>query len=192
MFAVAHAVSRSRVKPTPLFDGSMHPLSDSQRRSAGFTYLGLVFAVLLVGLGLAAAGMVWSLAAQREKERQLLWVGQQYRNAIASYYLRGASGVRQFPVRLEDLLEDRRGAAVQRHLRRLYADPVMGSTDWELLRIPLGGITGLRSRAQAQPLKRRNFPAGEEVFEDASCYCEWVLEFVPPLRTAPQPARDST
>lgn len=152
------------------------------RTPAGFTYLGLMFALLLLGLALATAGTVWSLAAQRERERQLLWVGAQYRNAIASYYLRGASGVRMFPLRLEDLLEDRRGPALQRHLRRLYADPVDGSPEWELLRTPLGGITGVRSRSQAQPLKRRNFPAGEEGFEDASCYCEWVFEFVPPAR----------
>jgi hypothetical protein len=81
---------------------------------------------------------------------------------------------------------------VQRHLRRLYADPVTGSADWELLRTPGGGITGLRSRSEAQPLKRRNFPPGEEAFEDASCYCEWVFEFVPALRGTPQPVRGST
>jgi type II secretory pathway pseudopilin PulG len=151
-------------------------------RNDGFTYLGLIFALLLLGMALASAGMLWSLSAQRERERQLLWVGAQYRNAIASYYLRGASGVRQFPVRLEDLLDDRRGPAVQRHLRQLYTDPTTGAADWDLLRTPLGGIAGLRSRSQAQPLKRRNFPPGEEPFEDASCYCEWVFEFVPPAR----------
>jgi type II secretory pathway pseudopilin PulG len=156
----------------------------SARTAAGFTYLGLVFALLLLGLALATAGRVWSLAEQRARERQLLWVGAQYRNAIASYYLRGASGVRTLPMRLEDLLEDRRGPALQRHLRRLYVDPVNGSSEWELLRTALGGITGVRSRSQAQPLKRRNFPVGEEGFDDAACYCDWVFEFVPPLRAS--------
>ena len=47
------------------------------------------------------------MTARRDREAQLLWVGNQYRQAIASYYLKGPAGLLQFPPSLDDLLEDR-------------------------------------------------------------------------------------
>src|SRR4249919_429740 len=85
-------------------------------REAGFTYLGVLFVVVAFGLGLASVALVWRTAVQREREAELLFVGKQYRQAIASYY---ASGQREFPARLEDLLLDPRFPDVKRHLRRL-------------------------------------------------------------------------
>jgi type II secretory pathway pseudopilin PulG len=152
------------------------------RACGGFTYLGVLLATTLLGLALAGAGTVWSTAARREREAQLLWAGLQFERAIASYYLRGAGGVRQLPRSLEELLEDRRGPAVQRHLRRIYEDPMTGRTDWELLHASDGGIKGVRSRSTKQPLKQRNFPPGHEYLQDASCYCDWLFEFTPPAR----------
>ncbi|TLZ14592.1 MAG: type II secretion system protein, partial [Gammaproteobacteria bacterium] len=54
-------------------------------RQAGFTYLGLLAAVVLMGLLLTMASRVWSLTEQRERETQLLFIGHAYRMAIASY-----------------------------------------------------------------------------------------------------------
>jgi type II secretory pathway pseudopilin PulG len=57
-------------------------------RSKGFTYLSLLIVVAITAGALAAAGGVYSQAAQREKERELLFVGEQFRQAIALYYWR--------------------------------------------------------------------------------------------------------
>ena len=57
----------------------------NRRLQGGFTYLGLLFALALIGLALGAAGTVWSVARQRDRERQLLWVGGEIRQAIGHY-----------------------------------------------------------------------------------------------------------
>ena len=68
------------------------PRGERARRSeGGFTYLGLLFLVALIGLMLAAAGEVAATAAQRERETQLLWVGHEYRAAIGRYWNSQAS-----------------------------------------------------------------------------------------------------
>src|ERR1700680_2086784 len=97
-----------------------HPSSAGRcmRRSgsAGFTYIGLLVAVVILGIGLSAVGTVWRTQAQREREQELLFIGGAYRAAIASYY---AAGAHQFPQNLSDLLEDKRFPEPRHHLRRL-------------------------------------------------------------------------
>ncbi len=147
--------------------------------SRGFTYLGLLFAIALLGLALATAGTLWSVGARREREARLLWVGAQYQRAIAAYYRSGPAGVRQWPSTLEDLLEDRRGPTLLRHLRRLYADPMTGRNDWTLERAAEGGIVGVRSSAQGRPMKRAGFVPELAALEGAECYCDWSFVVVP-------------
>ena len=160
-------------------------------RETGFTYLGILFAVVLLGMALATAGTTWAFSARRDKERQLLWAGEQYRRAIASYYLNGPAGMRQFPRSLEDLLADERGPALQRHLRRLYADPMTGDVDWQLERLADGGIVGLRSASEDRPIKQAGFAAGQADFEEAGCYCDWVFAYRPVRAPSPGPAPSS-
>jgi type II secretory pathway pseudopilin PulG len=162
----------------------------ARRRSArpvsgGFTYLGLLFAIVMLGFALSAAGTLWSVGARRDREAQLLWVGNQYRHAIASYYLKGPVGLRQFPPSLEDLLEDRRGPVLLRHLRRLYPDPMTGTANWDLERLADGSIAGVRSAAQGRPIKQAGFGPELAAFEGAACYCDWSFSFVPPPMTVP-------
>ncbi|MBV8403130.1 MAG: type II secretion system protein, partial [Gammaproteobacteria bacterium] len=99
------------------------------RRESGFTYLGLMAAIVILGILLSMAGRVWSFSEQRDKEAQLLWVGHAYRDAIASYYVHGG----QFPQSLEQLLQDDRSPVPLRHLRQLYPDPMTGAADWTLI-----------------------------------------------------------
>ncbi len=147
----------------------------------GFTYLGVLFAVSIIGAGLASAGTVGSVAAQRQKEIQLLFVGESFRNAIRSYYFRGPAGVRQYPRSLEDLLEDRRSGQLQRHLRKIYLDPVTNSVDWSLITTADGGIIGVSSSSSKRPIKRANFSAQNRDLTDAQCYCAWRFVFLPQL-----------
>ncbi|MFT4190011.1 MAG: hypothetical protein QM617_00625 [Comamonas sp.] len=116
-----------------------------------------MIAALLI-LGLAAQGVMWVLSqqAQREREAELLRVGRLYAQAVASYYESSPGRVKQWPGRLEDLLEDPRFVGLRRHLRVLYADPVQRAADgggWELVTAASGGIRGVRSRSQARPIR---------------------------------------
>src|SRR5258708_27803276 len=52
----------------------------------GFTYIAMLLIVAVMGTGLAGVRQLYSQAAQREKERELLFIGHQFRNAIAGYY----------------------------------------------------------------------------------------------------------
>jgi type II secretory pathway pseudopilin PulG len=147
--------------------------------AAGFTYIGLLIAVVILGVTLSAVGTVWHTQAQRERERELLFIGREFRAAIADYYRAGAGGLRQFPQDINDLLEDKRWPEPKHHLRRLYVDPMTGAQDWTILRIESLGITGIASSSQAVPLKKAGFPAAEDAFTDATCYCDWKFEYVP-------------
>lgn len=49
------------------------------RQQKGFTYLGLLFVVALMGIALAATGSLWVVERQREREQELLFVGDQIR-----------------------------------------------------------------------------------------------------------------
>ncbi|WP_119154254.1 type II secretion system protein [Caldimonas tepidiphila] len=161
-------------------------------RSRGFAYLAVLFFVATLGIALAAAGELWSTAERRERERELLFVGAEYRRAIALYHQRTPGVARQYPQRLEELLEDRRQPVPQRYLRRLYRDPITGSADWGLVRDEHGGIRGVHSRSGAAPLKTGNFRPADREFEGRGAYSEWVFQHAPrraPGReAAPQPA----
>jgi type II secretory pathway pseudopilin PulG len=144
------------------------------RKQRGFTFIGLLAAVVIMGLMLTVASRVWTTTERRERETQLLWVGDEFRMAIASYY---ASGHR-YPGALEDLLKDERFPIPKRHLRRLYPDPMTGHADWTLVLTPDGqGITGVASISGGTPLKRAGFDLIDESFKDADCYCAWQFVY---------------
>jgi type II secretory pathway pseudopilin PulG len=104
-----------------------------QAGSRGFTYLWLLFVVALGGVALAALGQRQQMVQQRERETELRFRGEAIAKAIASYMRHSPDGANGLPQRLEDLLEDRRSGAIQRHLRRLYTDPFTGRADWLLI-----------------------------------------------------------
>ena len=101
------------------------------------------------------------------------------RDAIALYYLRSPGAARRYPRRLEDLLQDDRYPVVVRYLRRIYADPMTGSTRWGLIEAPGGGIMGVYSLSGAAPLKRAGFSHENKGFESARRYAEWRFLFNP-------------
>jgi type II secretory pathway pseudopilin PulG len=145
-------------------------------RQRGFTYLGLLIAVTIMGLMLTVVSRVWSTTEQRERETQLLFVGAAYRMAISSYY---ASGHR-YPAALQDLLSDERSPVPIRHLRRLYPDPMTGAPDWSLIATPDGtGIMGVASSSRRAPIKRDRFDPDDATFKGADCYCGWRFVYYP-------------
>jgi len=158
-----------------------HPVACGRRpiayrlRQAGFTYLGLLMAIVVMGLFLSVAARVWSTTEQRERETQLLFIGHAYRSAIGSY----VAHMGHYPLALEDLLGTPDSAVPQRFLRQLYPDPITGNTDWSLIRSPGGdGIMGVASSSAAVPIKHANFDPSDSAFADATSYGGWQFVYV--------------
>ena len=143
---------------------------------SGFTYIGILFAVVIMGLLLTVAARVWIVTEQRERETQLLFVGDEFRRAIAAYYVSG----HQYPLSLQLLLADDRSPVPKRYLRRMYADPMTGAADWTLIYATDGvGIMGVASQSKLTPLKRAGFTLADAAFQDTDCYCSWRFSYAP-------------
>ncbi|MCU0868190.1 MAG: hypothetical protein MUF30_01105 [Burkholderiales bacterium] len=146
--------------------------SAPRARVGGIAYVALLIFVALSGFGLATAGRWWAAEAQREKELELLFVGGQFRAAIASY-VKASPGAPEYPRSFADLLEDRRQPTIRRHLRRLYVDPMTGTTDW-LPIVEAGRIIGVRSRSTVRPMRRRGLVAeDDEMLAGAATVGDW-------------------
>jgi type II secretory pathway pseudopilin PulG len=117
------------------------------KQQGGFTYLGLLLGIVLLGIGLTATSEVWFTTAQRQRQVQSQWAAQQYLRAIGSYYESGPGGVKSFPKSVDDLLEDRRGAVLRRHLRQIYVNPETGNREWSWIAAPGGGLMGVQVSA---------------------------------------------
>ena len=145
--------------------------SGKHAQQGGFTYLGVLFLIVVMGMGLASAGELWSTASRRDREKQLLWVGTQYAQALRSYY-RSSPGLAQYPKELADLLDDQRFPEARHHLRQLYPDPI-GQGEWALQRGFDGRITGLNSPSTELPLKQADFPSQWSDFSAMDSYKDW-------------------
>lgn len=157
----------------------------------GFTYLGVLFLVVLMGAALAGAGQLWSTASLRAKERELLWVGTQYARALRRYY-EASPAAKQYPQHLAELLEDERSPAVRRHLRRLYPDPLTGQADWGLILAADGRVVGVHSQSTRQAMKAAGFPPEWTDFEGKSHYSEWEFVADRAFAGGPPPAPPAT
>src|SRR5687768_12231387 len=108
------------------------------RRCTGYTYMTILFVVAIMTAGLGVVGELWQTAAVREREAELLHVGNQYRKAIERYVRAGGA----YPRELGELLQDPRKPGIERYLRQLYPDPLTGKPEWGLVKAPDGGIMG--------------------------------------------------
>lgn len=159
-------------------------------REWGFTYLGLMILIAIMGVMLALTGEVWHLAQKREKEQELLFVGDQYRRAIDQFYENSPPQVRRYATRLEELLKDPRYPGTRRYLRKIYPDPITGSDKWGLVKGPAGEIYGVHSLSEEEPLKKANFSLVNANFEGKKMYSDWVFIHAPgQVRIAPPGGR---
>ena len=154
----------------------------------GAVLLMLLVMVVIIGLTAGMAGQSWRSTLQREREAELLWRGQQYQQAITSYYAVRHGAQQMLPTRLEDLLRDQRFPGMVRHLRRLYKDPMTGG-DWELLTDPAERIIGVRSTSELEPFRKDGFPEGLDRLAGKDAYNQWEFAFQLPRK---QPAAAKT
>lgn len=150
--------------------------SSSQK---GFAYVVILIAIVVMGVMLAAIGEIWHTAQQREKERELLFIGNQFRQAIALYYERTTGAVKQYPKALEDLLADKRFANPPAYLRKIFYDPMTRTREWGLVRSPDGRIMGVHSLSEEQPVKVWGFAMSDESLEGKDKYSEWTFVYKP-------------
>jgi type II secretory pathway pseudopilin PulG len=158
----------------------------------GVLLIGLLIALAIGSIALMAGVDLWSSYRTRERETQLLFVGDQYRRAIRSYYFAAPSGTpRVLPQSFAELLHDDRYALPLRHLRRIYPDPVTGNPDWGELRVD-GRLSAVFSLSEQKPMKQAGFAPLYENFAEQDHYKGWVFGFVSPPRSASVATAPST
>jgi len=161
----------------PRVQGETARRMNSGNREGGFTYLGVLLLVGVIAVAAAATAEAWSHSRQRDKETQLLWIGEQYRQAIGLYYQRTPGSAKRYPETLEDLLEDRRFRNKQRYLRRIYKDPMNGLAEWGLIRALDGGIAGVHSLSEKRAI--RQIAVGSDG-RTAGTYRDWRFVYQSP------------
>lgn len=154
--------------------GPRHP-----QRQQGFTYWLALFLVAAVALASLRAMERAQTRAQRDREAELLFVGQAIQMAIQRYYETSPGVLKELPSELDELLLDQRASTTRRPLRRVYRDPLTGSADWGLVRTPEGRIQGVYSKSRAVPLRRTGFPRALQSFESAQTYQDWKFIYLP-------------
>ncbi len=143
-------------------------------RSGGFTYIGLIVLLAILGL-VAAAGMKSGALMQRAAaEEELLEIGAAFSEALRSYAAATPQGQPPQPPNLQALLKDPRFPGVRRHLRRIFVDPVTGKAEWGM--VTIGDktlVTGVYSLSAARPLKVGNFDARFVNFDNKERLSDW-------------------
>ena len=146
------------------------------KRQQGFFYIALLIGLAIIGIGLGATSEVWTQTRQREKENELLFVGDQIRQAITRYYQYSPPAARRFPMTLDELVEDTRTPDKPlRFLRNVYADPMTGTKDWGEVRLPGGQLVGVYSQSQDTPFKVAGFASRDKTLADQAHYSDWVF-----------------
>ena len=156
-----------------------HQPSQLSRYQSGYILVGLLILIMVAGYVLAAAGTKFSDARKREREQELIKVGDTIRKAIGNYYNQTPGVVKQYPPNLEALLKDERFPQPKRYLRKLYLDPVTQREGWGILEAPSGGVMGIYSLSAAKPYKTKNFRLMYRHFENKKYYGEWYFAYVP-------------
>lgn len=151
------------------------PIFRRRHRQEGVVLLGVLIFILVTTLAASSLVVIQKTQMQREKEEQLLFVGAQFRSAITSYYNTiPPGGARALPRSLDALVNDERFPKPVQHLRRIYADPMTGQSDWFLIRQD-GGILGVRSQSKIPTIKKQGFGRGYEHLESKESYSDWLF-----------------
>lgn len=125
-------------------DSSMSIVPDSQsemhspklQAEGGYTMVALLLVMSLLALFAAAAAPNVRQQAQREREKEAIFRGEQVADAIRSYYrYRGAQGVNSLPTSMDQLLEGIPRGTKKLQILRVEAarDPLSSSGEWRFV-----------------------------------------------------------
>lgn len=146
--------------------------------AGGFTYIGLIILVAIIGLVAATTVRVGVTLQRAQAERDLLHIGEQFSDALKSYAAATTAGQPQQPPTLKELLKDPRFPGTRRHLRKIFVDPMTGKAEWGILYLADNkGVVGVYSLSGARPIKISNFPSRFQSFSGKQKISEWVFTF---------------
>jgi type II secretory pathway pseudopilin PulG len=96
---------------------------ESGNSESGYVLLAVIFMTLILLISLAIAAPKIAMSIQRDKERETIHRGEQYKRAIKLYYQKFGS----YPTSIDQLVETNQ----LRFLRKKYTDPLTGKADWK-------------------------------------------------------------
>jgi len=120
-FRISHPPSGGLRRPS---ENSKFEIRNPKSSEAGYTLAILVMVVAIMAIMMAAAVEIVSFQAQREKEAELIFRGQQYVEGIRLYRMKYG----RYPMRMKELWE-----ANPKVLRRKWTDPITGSEEWGIV-----------------------------------------------------------
>ena len=161
-----------------LLMGASMRIGRNNLNKSGFILLGMLVLIVIAGFALTQASTKWSDARKREREQELLKVGDTIRKAIGNYYNQSPGVVKEYPPNLEALLKDNRLPVPKRYLRKIYIDPVTQREGWGIVEAPSGGIMGIYSLSADMPFKTKGFRPMYKHFENRKYYGEWYFAYV--------------
>jgi hypothetical protein len=145
----------------------------------GVALLAALIFLSIVGLVGALSLEMAATAGAREREKDLLYIGEQFRTAISRYYFSTPGPIKALPSSLEDLVDDNRFPKPLHHIREIYVDPMTGLATWG--QIQQGAkIVGVYSLGARKPIKVAEFSEEQQSFTDAPSYSDWKFIFKVP------------
>ncbi len=160
---------------------ALQSLIGSRQRQAGFSYMVAIFALAVLALMTTRALENLQTTERRDREEELLFVGQQFAMAIEQYYEQSPGTQKVYPRDLDSLLLDERALRIRRPLRRMYRDPIELGNGWGLVRASDGGVMGVYSLSRRTPIKVDRFPARFGHFSGGNSYQDWRFVYEPPV-----------
>jgi type II secretory pathway pseudopilin PulG len=117
----------------------------------GYSLVALVVLMVVLSIAVTVALPMWSTVVRREREKELLFRGWQYAEAIRVFQIRFG----RLPVRLEELYEVK-----PRSIRQLWEDPLSDSGEWEPIMSGTPSQTPAGGPAQGQVVGGGVGPSG--------------------------------
>ncbi|TEU05555.1 MAG: type II secretion system protein [Candidatus Aminicenantes bacterium] len=111
-------------------------------RKEGYVLIILLIAIFVMSIGLLVAIPVWETQIQREKEKELIFRGKQYVEAIRLFQTKHPGS---FPKSFDELVEEK-------CIRKLFPDPMTKDGEWNII-LPYSGSSSRRRGATTQTNK---------------------------------------